>query len=57
MTRHTLPNADDSHASPPAVPRTYAAFRTGTDELVIYDISNHRAWIQSDTAVAIVEMV
>ena len=56
MTRYTLPNADDSPTTPPAVPRTYATFRTGADELVIYDVSNHRAWIQSDTTVSLAGM-
>ena len=56
MTTHTHTDSDDRTTAAPDVRREYAAFTTGGDEVVIYDRSNHRAWIQSDAAVPMARM-
>lgn len=56
MTSHAYTDPDDATPASPARRREYAAFTTGADETVIYDCSNHRAWIQSDAAVTTDDM-
>lgn len=52
MTSHAHTDPDDATTAAPDLRREYAAFTTADDEVVIYDCANHRAWIQSDAAVA-----
>lgn len=56
MTSHAHTDPDDATTDSPELRREYAAFTTGGDETVIYDCSNHRAWIQSDAVMATDDM-
>jgi hypothetical protein len=53
MSIHTDHDATDTTADDVAAGERYAQLEAG-DTLVVYDTENHRAWIQSDAAVAVV---
>jgi hypothetical protein len=50
------PDADPDDADAPGRPDGRYAHLETADQLVIYDRENHRAWIQSDAAVAAAAM-
>lgn len=54
MTIDTDHDATDTTAEDVAAAERYAELEAG-ETCIVYDTENHRAWIQSDTAVAVAD--